>query len=519
MKNKKENQDIKALQKVTNPNIQNEKPTFAEKFSLKFRKGFITNKFRTWILIIILITSFIALNIWASSKDLARIDVTENKLYSLTQTSKSQLENLNKDVTIYIYKLDENSQYVNFVKQYAAFNNHIKYELVSSETHYDIITKYQLSSYGYSAMVVVCEDKDITLYPDYQFITSDYINGAYEDIDLTEETITNAILNVSTDDPIKVYLATGHGEYTINNLTLLTSILEAQVYECDTLNLLSATSIPDDCDILTILSPESDITESEVNVLKEYISRGGNIFFAMRKKDSSTSYTNWQKVLDLYGVSIEYGVLVEGNLSNCMSSNGISYRAILMPNSSTESAISSEISNSGYTTVIPWAQRLVINSVKEDNVQVSNEELLYTSDKCYAVSDMSNGFNTDGIDPKKHTIAAKFTRTMTIPAEEGKESTSKTSNIIVIGNASFLADNDEDLPSPIKYGANSNFAANCFADLAEQENLITVKKASHYSTFISTTTDDLIVKTIIFAVPIILILIGIIIWNVRRRKR
>ena len=113
MKNKKENQDIKALQKVTNPNIQNEKPTFAEKFSLKFRKGFITNKFRTWILIIILITSFIALNIWASSKDLARIDVTENKLYSLTQTSKSQLENLNKDVTIYIYKLDENSQYVN----------------------------------------------------------------------------------------------------------------------------------------------------------------------------------------------------------------------------------------------------------------------------------------------------------------------------------------------------------------------------------------------------------------------
>ena len=66
---------------------------------------------------------------------------------------------------------------------------------------------------------MVCGNKDATLFPDYQFTSYDYSSG--EQVDISEETITNAILNVSTDDPVKVYFTTGQGEFTLNEVSTL----------------------------------------------------------------------------------------------------------------------------------------------------------------------------------------------------------------------------------------------------------------------------------------------------------
>ena len=72
---------------------------------------------------------------------------------------------------------------------------------------------------------------------------------------------------------------------------------------------------------------------------------------------------------------------------------------------------------------------------------------------------------------------------------------------------------------PMTNGGNVDLVLNTFADLAEQENLITVRKTTNVTTFEATTAEDRTVRAIIFGVPVLIIIIGIIIWNIRRRKR
>lgn len=179
------------------------KASLREKISLKFRKRLITSRFHTLILVAFIIALVWAINIWADTKNLAQIDVTKNHLYSITNMSKDQLKNLDKEVKIYAYGYTKDNELIQFLNQYNHFNKKITYEIITESTNYDLISKYGLGTY--SALIVTCGDKDKIIYPDYEFSTNDSATG--DTINLAEETITNAIIKVSNDDPVKVYFA------------------------------------------------------------------------------------------------------------------------------------------------------------------------------------------------------------------------------------------------------------------------------------------------------------------------
>lgn len=491
--------------------------SFKEKLSLKFRKRLIRNGVHTLVLIVILLFAFFGVNRWAEKQNLARIDVTKEKLYSLTEVSKKELSNLQKDVNIYIYGLEENNNYTTFVKQYSAFNKHIKNEIVTESTNYDIVSEYSLSNYQEGAIVVVCGEKSKVLNPSYDFYEYDQTGGTS---DIAEQAITNAILNVSTDNPIKVYFTAGNGENSINELTGLKYALEEKVYECNSLSLVTVTEIPEDCDILAIVGLKKDFSEDETNVIKAYINKGGNIFFAMTKQDENEKFDNLQSILDLYGVSINYGMLYEANSGNSLAYGNTVYQNILIPNPTYSSEISSNMAN---YVIIPWAQSLEINSIEEENVTVTNAPIITSSNNCYNITDLnSSEFDLSKLDKKQYTIGAEFTRTVTTKNEEGKEESSITSKLVAYANNSFLTDYysfDQLTLTPIGYYGNFELAQNSFAHLAEQENLITARKQNNSSTFQVSSKQDRIVKLVIFGIPVIIIVFGIIVWTIRKRKR
>ena len=66
---------------------------------------------------------------------------------------------------------------------------------------------------------------------------------------------------------------------------------------------------------------------------------------------------------------------------------------------------------------------------------------------------------------------------------------------------------------------NINLILNTFAELGEEENLLTIRKAENILEFQNTETEDRVVKLIIFGIPVLIIIIGIVIWNYRRKKR
>ena len=66
---------------------------------------------------------------------------------------------------------------------------------------------------------------------------------------------------------------------------------------------------------------------------------------------------------------------------------------------------------------------------------------------------------------------------------------------------------------------NKDLVLNSLAYLSDREEDITARKSTGTVTYTATKLQDTIVKIIIFTVPAIIILVGLVIWQKRRRKK
>lgn len=60
---------------------------------------------------------------------------------------------------------------------------------------------------------------------------------------------------------------------------------------------------------------------------------------------------------------------------------------------------------------------------------------------------------------------------------------------------------------------------NSVSYVSEKEDAITIRKNVEITNYTATETQDIVVKTIIFGVPVLIVLIGIVVWQLRRRKK
>ena len=66
---------------------------------------------------------------------------------------------------------------------------------------------------------------------------------------------------------------------------------------------------------------------------------------------------------------------------------------------------------------------------------------------------------------------------------------------------------------------NKDLALNSVALLTDREDDITIRKKTDTVTYTATETQDTIIRIIIFVVPCIIILAGIVVWQIRRRRK
>ena len=94
--------------------------------------------------------------------------------------------------------------------------------------------------------------------------------------------------------------------------------------------------------------------------------------------------------------------------------------------------------------------------------------------------------------------------------------------MVVVANNYFTTDYKESTLSstyPFSYfGNNKDILLNSVAYLTKREDTLTIRKDMKNTTYAATVNENRIILTIIFAVPIIIIIIGIVVWNIRKRK-
>ena len=250
----------------------------------------------TLLLVAIIIACYVLINFGVSKLNIEDIDCTEKKLYSLSDETKSKMAELEKDVTIQLINMSSSSYVIEYANKYPAVSKKIDVEEITDlSSRVDLQTKYNISETD-SLIVVKSGEKEKTLTLS-DLYTYDY--STYEQIDKTEEAITNAIIEVTLDEKTHVYILSGKTYYdTEQALSLIVSTLKDESNDVDYVDILTTGEIPSDCDCLVITTLGQDISELERDRIIDYINNGGKILMLTSQNMLDVDTPNFDQVLE-----------------------------------------------------------------------------------------------------------------------------------------------------------------------------------------------------------------------------
>lgn len=521
---KKAKEERKKAKKEKNENKK------ANKFIQVVKNKWLKETSFTILLIVAVISAYVAINMVMKALDIQDIDMTEEGLYTVSEESKKELNDINKEVKIYVFGYDENASVVDLAKQYSKFNDKISVEVVSTDERPELASTYGVESDD-EVLVFVCDGRNITVdssdFYDYNYTT-------YEEYDTTEQAITNSILAVTLEDAPKIYFLTGHNEYNLTSyLASLNSQLENEVNEVETLDLLVKNEIPEDCSTLAIVNPTTDFTDFETELIKNYINKGGNILW-LKDYSSTGTLENAQKILDLYGVTPSNdGIIIEQDKSAMLMQTS----DIILPQINEDSEITSDISVNG-KVVLADSGKLEIKSDEElEELGVTSTTLLSTSEQAFWRTDFTKSSLSPSADEevKEYTIGALLTKTISksdeneetdedenVDESEETEEDSITSNLVIYANAFFATDQaitiqSQSIPMVYLYN-NKDLVMNSISYLTNRTETITIRKTYSTISYTATSQENLVVVLIIFIAPLVIIAVGLIVW-IRRKHR
>ena len=479
----------------------------------KIKKSWLIKRTTTILFMLILVALFIALTLWINNLNLDPIDFTAEKLYTLTETSKERVKNIEKDVNIYFVGYKDGDSTIDLAKQYHNVNEKINVEVVDSTSRPDLVEKYGIES-GSNGVIVESGEKSKIL-SSADFYT--YDPSTYEQIDITEEKLTNSVLYVVAEKIPKVYFLEGYSEFSVSlNMNYLVTFLGNEVTTYDTVNLLTNGKVPEDCDTLVITSPEKDFDDVATNAITEYINNGGNILWFNLVVSEEQNFTNVNKILAMYGVNpFNVGVIRETDSSKMMTDAP----SIIIPN----------VSYSTITKNIPGV--LLVNATKLnfvsdeelENLKVTKTTLLEASSASYFRTNFNITSNSKqtGEEEGPFTIGAELQKVVKEANEETNES-EKVSKLVIYGENLFISDYTLSSSSSypiISYSYNKDLVMDSIAYLVDRQEDIIIRKDTNTVNYTATVEQDNIIQAIIFGIPVIIIFAGILVWQHRRRKK
>lgn len=479
------------------------------------KNKWLINGTRTLMLIVMLIAIFIGINLFIKNLELTPLDFSQEKLYTLTDESKEKVKNISKEVNIFFVGYSEENPTLELAKQYNKVNNKITVQAIDSESRPDLKNKYGIES-GSQGIIVEYENKSKVL-TENDLVT--YDTTTYQTISIAEEKLTSSILYVTTEKIPKIYFLMGYSQFSPSaNMNLLNIFLQNEVNEVQTIDILTTGKVPDDCDTLIITTPNKDFDDVATKAITEYINSGKNILWLNAALTKNMELTNVNKILELYGIKpFEVGIIRETN-----SSKMIADSPDLVKPDIQKTKITKNIYNTTGTIFIN-PTKINIDENKVEELNIIKTDLAIVSDTSYFRNnfEIQSDFPTQQEEKGAFIVGAELEKLISEGNEESGEN-KKISKLIIFGENYFVTDyhiNQNSQFSAIQMAYNKNLLLNSVSFLANKEEDIIARKSTGTVTYTATEQQDTIVKCIIFIVPLIIIALGVVIWQKRRRKK
>ncbi|WP_455717275.1 GldG family protein [Anaerosporobacter sp.] len=484
-----------------------EKNTMKERFkqsftNRKFKQGAYSSLITTIVVVVILIANMIV-----SELDL-KVDVSSEKLYTLTDATKDFVKDVDHDITIYY--IAESGNEVTMIKRivdkYNNLSDNVKVVTKDPVLYPKFTSQYVDASteVADNSIIVVDETNGRSKYIPYSDMliqSMDYYSYSttVTGIDV-EGQITSAIQYVVSEDLPTMYAVQGHGEAEIS--TTLASYLTKQNVNQETLNTLSAESIPEDCSFLLLNGPVYDYTDDETEMIMDYLKNGGKAIILPNYMVSTEDMPNFNSILNYYGVSLVDSYVIEGD-SNYHMSQMPTY---LIPEISSHD-ITNDVKSDKKPVVVPATKGIEIMADVRSTLTI--EELLNTSDKAYAKTDI----NSQVYDQEDTDVAGPFSLGVAIT-----ETIDDVETKVVVYASNYLL--DESMISYAQLGNTDLILStiNWMADVSVETLAIPTKTFDDSYVTLSSAQSNSWSVFVILIIPGAFILTGVVVW-LRRRKR
>ena len=445
----------------------------------------------TAIVIAILVVVNILVSVLPTT--LTKYDISSTNLYSITSSTKVVVNALEKDVTIYwvVQSGKEDEVIENLLGKYEGLSSHISVVKKNPDVYPTFTSQYTSADVPNNSLIVECGSKNRYIsYDDIYLTDVDYTTYSYVYSFDGEGAITSAIDYVVADELPKVYMLEGHGEES------LSSEFETQIdkenIELDTISLLN-TDIPSDASALLIYAPQSDISEEEATILKDYIEDGGKLLVIAGPTENGT-LTNLYSILEDYGVETADGIVVESDRNYY----AFQQPYILLPEISS-SDITDPLLEENYYATVPIAQGLKVSG---DSVTT----LLSTSSSSYS---KVTGYAMTTYDKEDDDVDGPFAVAVLVDTDNDGQVIFFTSNYFL--NEAYNA---------YSSGANLDLAMNALSSLIGEREAVSIRSKSLGYNYLTISESDAskLKMWMIGVIPVAFVLYGVMTVIDRRKK-
>lgn len=448
----------------------------------------------TSIVIAIVIVFNMIVNLIPENK--RQFDISSTNIYEISSKSKKIINKVDHDVTFYVLaeKSSTDKRIKTFINKYASLSDKIHIKWIDPVLHPSALTKYGTEK---NNIVISCKKTNRTTTVSFDDIlvssASYYSTSSSASSFDGDGQLTSALNYVTSDKEYKAYYTSGHGESSLSSE--VTSLLTKSRVSTSDLLLMTATSIPDDCDLLIIDGATSDFTKDEVKLLSSYLKKGGKVVTLLARTNKSMK--------NLYGLLKDYGLTVQ---SGYIADTERSYQGnyyYLIPNLSVSGNMASGISSNSVMMIN--SKGMTQSTPARDSI--STDSFMTTSSNGYAVTEKKQTQGT-------YVLGATSIESVKVKNSKGKKVT-KESRLTVYGSNMLI---DEQITSSFSSLENLTLFTNSVTASLDNADNVSISPKSLEVSYNTIAHPGPFSILVVFVIPVGLIIGGFIVWFRRRRR-
>ena len=477
--------------------------------SRKFKYGTLATIF-TVIFIIAVVLVNVLLG-YMTERFVWEFDMTKENLFEISEDTKEVIDDMTRNVTITVLA-DETvfrdadqmlSNIYEILQRYEALGGgKIEVRYINPNMNPKIFEQYnQLGDLGNNYLIVESDLRMKSLSPNSLY------NIKVDDNDISyfvglraEQTITSAILFVTQESVNTACWLRGHGEDY--SKTQLDSILNKMNYDTQVI-ILAQDEIPEECTLLVISSPQTDFGPDEIEKLDTFLKRGGDAIVALTP-ETSVNLTNLNSFFEEWGVRYRSEFI----LDNYQSISNMPFYVV--PTITNIKNVTDRLNTKNHFALVPGCMPIDLIGTETGShnlaVLMTSSRRSYTKD----LNEITLGYDYDETNdptgPFNMCVISEYLVT--------DKNMNYTRGDILFCSAGMISDSVLEASNYL----NAQFVEHVLDYISEYSDGVVIPDKNFESTMLNILSwqSRLVLYIVVIAIPLLILLVGILIWSKRR---